>query len=114
MADENRRERYRLEYPRSERPQLFTTGRRLEVLDCSESGLRYALPAREPPPPVGSEIRGTVEFHGRAKHDIDGVVRRVHDGAVAVRFTGSSVPFATVLAEQKYLRKHYLTPARER
>jgi hypothetical protein len=107
MAVENRRERYRLAYPHSERPELLVTGRLLEVIECSESGLRYALPDHEPPPPLGCEVRGVVGFRGRASHAVDGVVHRVRSGLVAVRFTRASIPFATILAEQKYLRSHY-------
>lgn len=111
MPEANRRERYRLEYPRSERPSFLVAGRRLEVIECSESGLCYAVPAREPPPPVGSQVRGVVDLHGRHQHEVEGAIQRVHDGLAVLRFTHAGIPFGTILAEQKYLRAHFIASA---
>jgi hypothetical protein len=105
---------YRVEYPGGGRPRLYATGAVLNVIDCSETGLRYELPGGEPPPPLGSEVRGVVRFRPGAETAIEGVVVRVSDGAAALRLTGEGIPLRTILAEQRYLRSHYLGHLQDR
>lgn len=61
--------------PRVERPELHMGDRVLEVIDCSETGLRYALPADEPPPAVGGGIRGLVRFSQGDEAQVEGEIR---------------------------------------
>lgn len=102
------REHYRVEYPLRERPTLVLEGEPFEVIECSESGLRYSLGKAGVQPPVGSPLRGVVRFPTSAEIPVSGVVARVDEGRVAVRFSGTGIPFATVMAEQIYLRRKYL------
>lgn len=108
MSDENQRGFYRVEYPHPARPVLEMQGGTLEVLDCSESGLRFALTPDMIPPEPGTEISGTLRFNEGREAVVRGRVRRLYGKSVAVRFApDSEIPFAIILAEQKYLRSHF-------
>lgn len=111
--DENRRGLYRIEYPAADRPRFIVDGVELEVVDCSESGLRYALTAEaratgEFPRP-GTRMEGVVRFTTGSEVEVVATPVNVHgqEGLVGVRFLGDGVPFRVILAEQKDLRRRY-------
>ena len=107
MTD-NQRGYYRIEYPVGARPSLVTRDVTAEVIDCSESGLRYVLPHGEPPPKIGSEVRGVVRFRTGEAVAVGGAILRTYQRYVVIRFSGTKIPFSTILKEQGYLRRHYL------
>ncbi|MEQ1857804.1 MAG: PilZ domain-containing protein [Longimicrobiales bacterium] len=107
-AERNQRGTYRIDFPRTERPALRVGEMEYEVLDLSESGLRYSVPADVPPPPVGCDLRGRVLFREEGEHDVVGTVARVNGHIVAVRFTAGGVPYATIFAEQRRLRRAFV------
>ncbi len=103
----NQRGHFRIEYPRQERPALVLHDQALEVVDCSESGLRYVLPSEEPVPQIGSEVRGVLRFHGGEEVNVEGVVSRLDGPTAAVLLSGGEIPFAIILREQQSLRRRY-------
>lgn len=113
MKDHNQRGHYRIEYPPRARPSLVTNDGTLEVIDCSESGLPYVLPEEVPRPEIGGEVRGVVRFRTGDEVEVDCVIARVQGRTVAVRLLGTKIPFSTVLKEQHYLRRHYLSGLNE-
>jgi hypothetical protein len=106
--DRVQRAYYRVVYPLRERPALVRGPARFEVIECSESGLRYARTADEVLPKVGDVIDGVVHFGSREEVHVSGIVARLDEHSVAVQFRGASISFATILAEQKFLRQHYI------
>ena len=104
---ENTRAFYRVEYPVRERPVLQVGEHSMEVIECSESGLSFELTSRSGPPAPAQKIIGVVRFGDRAEVSVEGVVVRVDEESAAVRLTGATIPFAVILSEQKYLRRHY-------
>ena len=110
MATPNKRGYYRIEYPIGDRPLVVADDHGLEIIDCSESGLRYALPDTKPRPEVGSDFAGSIRFREATENvEVIGVVARVYGPSVAVRFTAKTIPFSVILAEQRRLRRQYLT-----
>ena len=106
MEQSNRRNHYRIQYPKTERPHLFTEKQTCEILDCSRQGLRYLL-SRQTPPPIGAIVEGTVRFRRGATVSITGVVVRVLHKEVALYFPNSEIPASILLEEQRYLHAHY-------
>ena len=108
MPDENARSFYRVEYPHPARPVLDFEGGTAFVLDCSESGFRYALEGDMQPPEPGTRISGRIKFNEGREVPVTGQVKRLYGKSVAVAFNpGAEVPFAIILKEQKFLRSHY-------
>jgi hypothetical protein len=103
----HQRGRFRIEYPRQDRPALVLVDQTLEVVDCSESGFRYVLPSGEPVPEIGSEVHGLLRFRGGKELKVEGVVTRLFGPTVAVHLTDAEIPFSVILREQQSLRRRY-------
>lgn len=104
MPSSSRRELYRIAYPIAERP-TFRIGRyAYEVLDCSERGLRYEVKNRRTPS-LGTPLGGVLEFRREdASIEIAGEVIRVRAEIVVLALDAPGIPFAHIIAEQRYLR----------
>lgn len=102
----NKRDQYRIPYPLPERPTLELEDREYEVIDCSASGLRFALPLRRTFS-VGTTLQGRVRFRRGDVVEITGRVVRVTEHEAAVHFVDTEIPFGVLLNEQRYLRAHY-------
>lgn len=102
MSDPSRRSLYRIIYPLLERPTLEVGRGLYEVVDCSESGLRYEVRGRRPPP-VGTQLGGTLKFRRGDHVTVTGEVIRVTAGTVVLALD-PPISFADILAEQRYLR----------
>ena len=91
-------------------------GEVLNVLDCSERGLRCTVP-EAPLPKVGDDIRGRVRFPPAAPSSrgvevyVEGVVTRAHEDSLGVQFTAVWIPREVILAER---RRSGLLPGQER
>lgn len=102
MPDESRRSLYRINYPLVERPTLQVGRLLYEVVDCSERGLRYEVRDRRVPS-LGTVLAGQVQFRRGAEVEITGEVIRARAGLVVLALE-PALPFAEILAEQRYLR----------
>lgn|GEM_PF-1320474 len=109
MKDANRRDYYRIDYPDSHRPRLWASFGCLEVLDCSETGLRYRL-SGEPAPEVGAEVEGRLRLGSGRDLRVHGRVTRVREGSVALDLSEPGIPFRVILQEQIHLRRCALAP----
>ena len=99
---ESRRALYRVVYPLVERPTLEIGRHVFEVVDCSERGLAYEIRMGRPPV-VDTELEGIVQFRRGAEVEITGKVIRSRGGHVVLALD-PPLPFAEILAEQRYLR----------
>ena len=99
----SRRNYYRVTYPFAERPMFEIGWTSFEVVECSESGLRYELGERHSPT-VGSQGAGRVVFRSGETIAVTGDVVRLQDGFVALGLQPPGIPFALVMREQRYLR----------
>jgi hypothetical protein len=112
-VSENARGYYRVEYPLRERPLMDIDGAMHQVIDCSESGLRFEL-GRGAPPDPGAMLHGIVRFSNGLEVSIRGTVVRVQDGAVAVQFAGKGIPMGIIMREQLDLLARYPMHLRSR
>ena len=76
------------------------------VVDCSETGFRYA-PADERFPDIGSTVEGTLDFRGTEELEVKGTVVRIQAGEIAVHCGDTPIPLGVILREQRYLRVHF-------
>ena len=74
-----------------------------DVIDCSEEGLRFEARDRRVPK-VGSSVGGTIQFRHGESIEVVGEVIRTRAGLVALSLQKPGIPFAQILAEQRYLR----------
>ncbi len=96
---------YRIQYPPRERPSLVIDGRRLEVLDVSEFGVRFRNP-KEEGVEKGQRLVGTLRLGRRRLLALDGDVIWMRGDLAAVKLR-TPIPFGIILDEQRYLRSRY-------
>ncbi len=97
---------YRIQYPVADRPRLLIDGVGHEVLDCSESGVRFrCVPGQ--PARYGQEIRGVVQFRRGTEIRVEGQIVRIDGEFAALHFTSVGIPFGIILAEQRDLLRRY-------
>ena len=104
-SDQEKRQHHRIRYPLSERPKFHDADRIYAVLDISARGLRYAIPDGLFPKPY-EPVKGILRFRHNTPIAIDSVVVRAQNGEVAL-YLHQEIPFAVLLAEQRYLHQHY-------
>lgn len=80
----NRRNGYRLRYPAGRRPVLSLEGRRAEVLDISEQGIRFARQSAQAIS-VGQFFVAIVEFAGGHRQTVFGSIVRATAEDIAAR-----------------------------
>jgi hypothetical protein len=104
------REHYRVVYPDGVGPTFVGPEFAREVIDLSESGLRYHA-ARGETRAVGDEVDGTVRLRRAGELRVLGTVVRVTGREVALKLL-AGVPLRVVLDEQRYLRDRHRDAAR--
>jgi hypothetical protein len=77
----------------------------LEVIDCSERGVRFR--PQTAPPAVGTEIRGQVRFRSGVEVAVEGMVIRIQAGDVAVHLNRRPIPLGVIYDEQRFLRARF-------
>ena len=100
------RAHYRLAYPVLERPRLLLEDGGLEVVDCSEMGLRLRTTGG-PVPELGTRVQGTLVFRHGGTEEVEGAVVRIRAGEMAVHLTERGVPFSRIWEGQRRLRSRY-------
>lgn len=107
---ENRRHHYRIVFPPEIRPRLLLDGPSpahsvLEVLECSERGLRFAPPVQWQYPP-GAQLSGRLMFARGAEAHVAGTVQRIEPSAIVLLLNRRGIPLGTILDEQRHVRAH--------
>lgn len=103
MSLDNRREYYRIPFPRTERPRMVVGTTITEVLECSERGLSYRPVANRDD--VGDLVEGRLRFPRGVELPVRGEVVRVGDDRVSVALQGSGIPFSVIFQEQLHLKR---------
>lgn len=104
-APEQRRQFFRLRYPRNDRPVVTLKDQAYHVCEISEQGMRiiFLSPTKVA---LGITVSGRIEFFDKEQIEIEGVTLRQHDGEVALKLSkGISLKRMTV--EQRRLRQKY-------
>ena len=105
FSGENKRQHYRIVYPLTARPSLKITRKEFEVVDISESGIRF-LNKKWAPFTPGVKIEAELTFNDGESLDIEGEILRVND-QVSILKLHKSIPFWKIVEEQRYIKKTY-------
>ncbi|KPK36756.1 MAG: hypothetical protein AMK70_01165 [Nitrospira bacterium SG8_35_1] len=104
-SKENKREHYRIRYPLSFRPVLKFAGKKFEVIDISESGIKFYCENTEDLK-AGQEVQGTVTFNDGKSLILKGNILRIYK-RTAIVWLSAYIPFRLIIREQRYLKTHY-------
>ncbi|MDV7105371.1 PilZ domain-containing protein [Vibrio sp. TH_r3] len=100
-----RREYFRLRYPKNERPRAIILNRDFRVCEISEKGTRILF-TNSHPVSRGVTIRGSIRFHDGTEIEIEGHVIRLDDNELVAQLT-KGPDLKRMTTEQIYLRKKY-------
>ncbi len=105
--DSDQRDFYRIQYPQADRPRLRIGALVSEVLNLSETGVRF-VPAEGLELVMGAPVTAELGFHDGQAMLVAGHVHSVQSEPriAALHFT-SGVPAAKILQEQQILRQRY-------
>ncbi len=105
--ESDQRDFYRIQYPAADRPRLRIGTLVSEVLNLSETGVRFE-PAQALSLTVGSSVTAELRFHDGHTLTVSGRVHSVQlEPRIAVLQLSSGVPAAKILQEQQLLRQRY-------
>lgn len=102
---EQKRQFYRLRYPRNDRPVVNLFDKSFYVCEISEQGMRIVFVSKTQVA-LGISVSGKVTFHDNEAIEINGTILRQHDTEVAIKLS-KGVSFKRMTKEQLYLRKKY-------
>jgi len=100
-SGQERRRHYRIRYPIMRRPSVDVWGRRYEVIDVSEGGVRFSCPDSDDVA-TGEPVQAVITFDDAGRADVEGTVVRIERRRVAVALT-VGVPYARIVREQLHL-----------
>ncbi|MDR3417032.1 MAG: PilZ domain-containing protein [Nevskia sp.] len=103
-AGRERRVEYRLHYPPELSPALTIGTQKLQVLDISENGVRFAA-SEQDLASVDGQLVATVRFHRGGEHPIAGKVVRIAGGDIAARLE-QGFDFRTIAQEHDWVMMH--------
>ena len=104
---ENRREYFRISYPKGAGPKLISGGVTYPVMNLSEQGLLLALPSRKTEIyTVGNLFSGSITFHDKESFLIIGTITRVGEDGIAINLR-KSIPLRIIMAEQRRLIQYF-------
>lgn len=109
-SGQERRRHYRIRYPVMHRPSVDVWGRRYEVIDVSEGGVRFDCPNLESVA-AGQPVQAIITFDDASKADVEGTVVRVERRRVALEFT-VGIPYSRIVREQLHLLSQSAVRAR--
>lgn len=99
----NRREHYRIPYAEQDRPRLVVGTAICEVIDCSETGVRFR-PSAALDLAAGAGLGGRLRLRCGSDVALRGTVVRAGEDEVALRLEERGIPFRLILREQIELR----------
>lgn len=105
MPSPEQRGHARLRYPAPNRSGLQLDDQSLDLLDLSETGLRFREAESSAHAILGGDVRAVVWLRNGQKVPVAGTVVRVDHGEVAVRLDKAGIPLFNIEAEQSFLRR---------
>lgn len=107
MSDSNnqnddRRQNYRIIYPDTYHPSLIIRNVEFDIMDLSETGLRFKLKENVKLP--GDLFHAEVKLHDNSNIEILGRIIRISGQHAAMFMVVKKIPYQIIIAEQAYLR----------
>lgn len=100
-----RRQYYRLKYPKKARPVMLVEDQLFQVCETSEKGLRVIM-SNIASLYRGLRLSGTVRLHSNQEVDIEGSILRFDNDEVVVQLD-KGLSFRDMVSEQRHIRQRY-------
>lgn len=99
----DRRENYRIIYPETYHPSLVIRNIQFDIMDLSETGLRFKLKENVKLP--GDLFHAQVKLHDDSNVEILGRIIRISGQHAAMFMVVKKIPYQIILSEQAFLRQ---------
>lgn len=100
-----RRQYFRLEYPRTCRPALVLADKTYAVTNLSEGGIKFQADDTSPFGP-GQPVEMILRFTDGEGFSLAGEIQRIEKGAVCIRLS-EPIPLKKIRSEEIHLIKNY-------
>jgi hypothetical protein len=100
---DERRQNYRITYPPDFQPRIVIKEHEFDILDLSETGLRFSIKSNVRLP--GDLFRAQVKLHNGTAVEIMGRIIRVTGEDAAMFLVVKKIPYQIILSEQAFLRQ---------
>lgn len=100
--NDERRQNYRIIYPENYHPSLIIRNIQFDIMDLSETGLRFKLKENVKLP--GDLFHAQVMLHDNSSVEILGRIIRITGQHAAMFMVVKKIPYQIILAEQSFLR----------
>lgn len=101
-VNDDRRQNYRIIYPETYHPSLVIRNIPFDIMDLSETGLRFKLKDNVKLP--GDLFHAEVKLHDNSNVEILGRIIRISGQHAAMFMVVKKIPYQIILSEQAYLR----------
>lgn len=102
-SNKERRENYRIIYSEEYHPKLLIRKEEYEILDLSETGLRFQIKDSVKLP--GDLFHAHVKLHDESTIEVLGRIIRITGEHAAMFLVVKKIPYQFILSEQAYLRR---------
>ena len=100
--NDERRQNYRIIYPETYHPSLMIRNIQFDIMDLSETGVRFKLKENVKLP--GDLFHAEVKLHDNSSIEVLGRIIRISGQHAAMFMVVKKIPYQVILAEQAYLR----------
>ncbi len=101
-----KRQFYRLRYPKDDRPYATLNGTTFRVCEISERGMRILFTHGQPVA-IGMHVSGSIQFHDGTQAEIEGKTMRQDTDFELVLWLSKGLNLKRMTQEQIYLRAKY-------
>ena len=98
-----RRQSYRIIYSGDYHPKLVVKDHEFDILDLSETGIRFKLIEKIKIP--GDLFHARVKIHDGSAIEVIGRINRITGDQAAMFMVVKKIPYQIILSEQAYLRQ---------
>jgi hypothetical protein len=102
-SNAERRENYRIIYSKEYHPSIIIKNIEFDILDLSETGLRFGL--KEGIKLPGDLFHAQIKIHDGSTIDVMGRIIRITGEHAAMFLVVKKIPYQIILSEQTFLRQ---------
>lgn len=103
IKNDDRRQNYRIIYPEDYHPSLVIRNIEFEIMDLSETGLRFRMKDNVKLP--GDLFHAEVKLHNDINVEVLGRIIRISGQHAAMFMVVKKIPYQVILSEQSFLRQ---------
>jgi len=103
--DKQKRESFRVEFPRSHYPVINISGRLFDVLDASEFGIKF-YSNKNSPFKIDQSLSASIIFPDKESYAVKASIVRIEKGFISIELS-TPLPLSKIRSEHLYLMQKF-------